>query len=396
MRERELASESAAAIDEDPELAILLALEAVATAQRGGGDPLPETVSALQQATQASRLAFRRDEAIQFLDVSEDGERIATGSAGDRGAVIIWDAQSGEQQRTLPSPGVGAVAQDALFEPGGSLLVVDYYDPDLPAPPGVIVWDAATGEQVTRLPITDDVYFAQAFSPDGRRLATVSEGGGDTNDLVTMWDVASGDEVFSLEMDGLGGVPAFLPDGQSLVIPEAEAERVGIYATDDGARLGDISTPGFRPETTALHEASGLLALGSQSSREVQIVDIRTREVVQRIGVADAGPLDWSADGTLLSLAGGNSSPIRIFDPGTGEEVLILRGHASGSWDAEFIDDGARLASVGYDGELRVWDTTPDGPPALHAVAPTLRPAVERPGLARRLGDDRHDDWRDP
>ena len=57
---------------------------------------------------------------------------------------------------------------------------------------------------------------------------------------------------------------------------------------------------------------------------------------------------------------------------------------------------GERLASVGQNGELRVWDVTPDGPPALRAVTPRsgtpwdVRPLTGRLGAAgrhQRAGD---------
>ena len=166
----------------------------------------------MQQATQAARLELRRDEAIQFLDVSPDGTHIATGSASDRGAVLVFDAVSGDVLRTLPRPYPDALAQDVLYSPDGRRLVVTYYHIDDPGPPAVIVWNGETGDQVARLPVTDDRYVFQAFSPDGRRLATVSEGGGDVNDVVTVWDVTAASEVYSLDLDGLGGPPVFLPD----------------------------------------------------------------------------------------------------------------------------------------------------------------------------------------
>ncbi len=56
---RELAQGSTIALDEDPELSMLLAIEAL----RSGGDaPLPEAVSALQQAVQTSRLEYHSDD----------------------------------------------------------------------------------------------------------------------------------------------------------------------------------------------------------------------------------------------------------------------------------------------------------------------------------------------
>ena len=86
--------------------------------------------------------------------------------------------------------------------------------------------------------------------------------------------------------------------------------------------------------------------------------------------MTDVGPAVWSPDGTRLAIAGANQGPIRIYDVSSGAEPLVLSGHESGSWDAEFIGDGDRLASVGQFGELRVWDVSRDGPAALGAIAP--------------------------
>ena len=107
---RKLASDASGAIDEDPELAMLLALEAVDTTERAGADPLPEAVASLQQATQSSRLLYRGEEAGHLVDVSSDGAHIATASLDDDGAAIIWDAVTGDQLRTLPGPDPAAVA----------------------------------------------------------------------------------------------------------------------------------------------------------------------------------------------------------------------------------------------------------------------------------------------
>ncbi len=121
---RRLASDASGAIDEDPELAMLLALEAVDTTERAGADPLPEAVASLQQATQASRLLYRREEAGEFVDVSSDGARIATASLEDDGGAIIWDAVTGDQLRTLPGPDPPADVSDLRFSPDGRLLAV--------------------------------------------------------------------------------------------------------------------------------------------------------------------------------------------------------------------------------------------------------------------------------
>ena len=367
---RRLASEATGAIEEDPELAMLLALEAVRTTERDGDEPLPEAVSALHQATQSSRIQFRRDEAARLVAVSGDGARIATGSASDLEAVLVWDADSGDKLHTLEGPGQEGEAWQVEFSPDGRRLAASYGNQVEGEAIAVIVWDTATGDEVARMRGLDDQYFYLAFGPDGRLLLTISEGGGDTLDRVTMWDTASSTERLGFDLEHLGGEPEFLPDGTAVLIPEGKLERVGLYSTEDGTRLRQVRTSGFEPESVTLHASSGLLGLASQTSREVQVRELRTGQLERSISTADGGPAVWSPDGDQLAVAGVNESPIRIIDVSSGEDALVLRGHQSGSWDVAYIADGDRLASVGATGELRVWDVTADGPPALGAVAP--------------------------
>ncbi len=251
---RRLASDASGAIDEDPELAMLLALEAVDTTERAGADPLPEAVASLHQATQASRLLYQRDEAGRDVDVSSDGAHIATSSLADSGAVLIWDAATGDQLRTLPGPDPPADVSNLRFSPDGRLLAGLYVNEVDGEALAAVVWDTATGAQVARLHGDDDRYYQPAFSPDAQKLASISVGGGDGDDRITMWDVTTATELFVFELDGLGGQPAFLPDGTSFLVPGSGF--VGIHSTADGRRLDEIpTTPGFTPEQFALERA---------------------------------------------------------------------------------------------------------------------------------------------
>ena len=73
-RARELAGQARLAVEEDPERAVLLALAAMETTD----EPLPEAVSALQQATQSMRVVTTVDGVLQTsFDQRPDGSLIA-------------------------------------------------------------------------------------------------------------------------------------------------------------------------------------------------------------------------------------------------------------------------------------------------------------------------------
>jgi WD40 repeat protein len=46
---------------------------------------------------------------------------------------------------------------------------------------------------------------------------------------------------------------------------------------------------------------------------------------------------------------------VRLWDPESGEPLLVLRGHEGLVTSVAFTPDGSKLASVSVDGSLRVW-----------------------------------------
>ncbi len=144
---RQLASASVANLDVDPELSILLAIEAVGKASVNGA-PLPEAVEALHRALAASRIVLTiRTPVTAALAVSPDGSRIA--AAGSIGSAQVRD------QETASS----AAATKAS------------------------VWDARTGKRLLSLVGATSPIHDIAYSPNGTRIAT----GGD-NGTAIVWD----------------------------------------------------------------------------------------------------------------------------------------------------------------------------------------------------------------
>jgi len=86
-----------------------------------------------------------------------------------------------------------------------------------------------------------------------------------------------------------------------------------------------------------------------------------TGQIVHRLRGHRARPvaLAFSPDGQRLATAGWDPE-IKLWDIASGQEVLALRGHASdedrrGIMALSFSRDGSLLASAGVDGTARIW-----------------------------------------
>jgi len=62
----------------------------------------------------------------------------------------------------------------------------------------------------------------------------------------------------------------------------------------------------------------------------------------------------FGPDGSRLATATEDGT-VRVWDPESGEELVVLRGHDAVVGSVAFSPDGARLASVAADGLVRVW-----------------------------------------
>lgn len=64
--------------------------------------------------------------------------------------------------------------------------------------------------------------------------------------------------------------------------------------------------------------------------------------------------VEFAPDGSLLA-TGSVDATVRLWDPSTGDQRLVLRGHDGVVWDLAFSPDGSKLASASPSGSVRVW-----------------------------------------
>lgn len=238
----------------DPELSILLGLQALSVAN------IIEADAALQQAVQTSLaeatlvghqdavagVAFSPDnrrlatasydhtlkiwqvesrqvvltlsghtDSVNDVAFNPDGLRLATASA-DRTA-RVWSLDQPAGQTLLTLTGHTGPVNQVIFNPDGSRLATASEDGT------VRLWDAVTGQEVARF-TSIDALNSLVFSPDGRRLAAAGQ-----SRFIKIWDIATGQEVITF----FGHTNTILslaisPDGRQLA--SASADRtVRIY-----------------------------------------------------------------------------------------------------------------------------------------------------------------------
>jgi WD40 repeat protein len=215
-----------------------------------------------------------------------------------------------------------------------------------------IVWDAATGKAV--LPFrtlrgTEEPMTAAAFSPDGRRLAT-----GTFDGVVKVWDAATGKEVLAPKGHRRWvRVVAFSRDGRRLITGSLDGMKIWDAATGEEIRAvggpGEIHDLALSPDGTrlAIAYSPGLVRVWDAAAGK-EVLSLSGHAGVVR-GVA------YSPDGSRLATASEDGTA-KVWDADSGKEILILRGHAGKVFGVAFNRDGKRLATAHENGTAKVWD----------------------------------------
>lgn len=343
---RELAAAAVSSLSADPERGVLLALEALETA-----DTL-EARNALHQSLPELHV-LRTIPAHNQLGApgvafSPDGKRLASIGLREDGFVRVWDVATGEKLVELQdAPGDFGSSVD--YSHDGRLLAGAWGMPD----PKVVVWNAETGNQVFKWPgeVLGDVDRLD-FSPDGTLLAVANLSG-----APTVFDLTTGAVAFTLPgHTTVVEAIAFSPDGTRL----ATGDDDGVVKLWDTATHEDLATfthtgkihgVAFSPEGERLATAGedGRLTVWDIAGRRT-ILSLPTRS-----GLYD---IEFLPDGERL-VGTHQEGATTVWDATSGQMLLNLVGHGSTVISVSAAPDNRTIATGGYDGTVRIWDISP-------------------------------------
>jgi WD40 repeat protein/serine/threonine protein kinase len=285
--------------------------------------------------------AISQGEYVHAVAFNSQGSRLATGSSDHTVRIYAVD-YSAEEPLTLYKTLSGHT--DAVlsvhFAPDGRSLVSSGYDNT------ARWWDLATGTCTQVLQGHSWWVWSARFSPNGRQIVTAGQDG-----KAIVWNLSSADT------EGGRGGPRYEMKGEF-------AEHHGpIYVaryTPDGSHIATggydrrvlIWDPGEVKKVDIVKRLDG----APDPPAPYQELSAHTGPVRALAFSPNQGP-----SGAPVLASGGEDNRLLIWGPGgagapkSGHVMQTLRGHASAIRGCAWAPDGNKIASVGQDRQLKLW-----------------------------------------
>jgi eukaryotic-like serine/threonine-protein kinase len=284
---------------------------------------------------------------------SPDGEQLAARSgSGENHVARVWDVTTGQELVTLRHP--TGQWNGLVFGPDGRRLAWAV------SGQAITLWDPATGRDLLTLGgHAGRLITAVAASPDCRWLA-VGSGEGEKFGEVKVWDTTSGQEQCTLRghRDWMGSL-CFSPDGRRLASVSLD-KTVMVWEWGTGRELYTLSAHQGLVSGLAFSPDGGRLATAGWD-HTARVWEAATgKPLLVLHGHTDIiNGVTFGPDGRRLATASRDRTA-KVWDAVSGQELLTLHGHTAEVGEVAFSPDGLRLATASWDGTLRVWDARPD------------------------------------
>jgi DNA-binding beta-propeller fold protein YncE len=266
-----------------------------------------------------------------YFALSPDGRLAATTNLFESGTINLWDVVSGQKVQTLQSD-------------SGYITVLDISNQSVSAATQtkkIIVWDISSGDVIQSIPNTPpknevDFIGSVKFSPQGGLLAFYEMPTYDSSSPMQkawVWDLQNGVLLHTVDIWAGDLVPmitgmGFSPDGKILIV----RSNIETLFVETSSWSVASRWPGADGEIYFSSDGKFLASPGDTTMMILQ-------------------------EGNVLTTSGSSGPTVFIRDSDTGELLVSLGGrHNDFIIGLAFAPNGQKIASIGADGSIAVWD----------------------------------------
>ena len=323
-RARALAGAAVKNLQIDPELSVLLALQAVETTYGRDQNWVPEAVDALHQAigtaSRQKNIMVHSGGAMNNIVYSPDGSLLGASTllADQPVMTTVWQTATGEELYTLPT-------SIAAFSTDSSRIVTWHVDSS-----GHLIWtlrDAKNGTEIDAISLAIDNVsesIGGAISADWAYSAVRYWTG-----IVDVWDNETETKLMHLaEHAAMVNFVEFTRDNRFVISADSNGQ-VKIWPVVDG-------------DSKVVQEPDSLLTLAHHGSVETLAISANSRYLATISN--DYAVTIWDIPASVDA-----GKPLKLSE-------YILTDHAERISQIVFNSDNSMLAAVSKDGLVKVWD----------------------------------------
>ncbi len=301
---------------------------------------------------------------VTALAFSPDGKLLASSGYHE---ILLWNPDNGKLVRRITN--VAERVYDLKFSSDGKTLAAAA---GTPAQIGELkLFSVEDGKLLGDFGVSDDAFFAVAWSPDGKKLASAG-----ADRTIRVFDIATGKEELSIEdhADWVMGL-AFSPDGTKL----ASASRDKTAKVFD-AKTGD-SLVTFNGHGDAVYGVAftpdGKQVVTCGADKQIRIWNVGDAKETRKIGGfgGDISCLEVTKDGDVFTACADKNA--RQHKLSNGQALKTYSGHADWVYAVAYSPATNKVATGTYNGQIHIFNTQ-DGKQLLSfTAAPGLKEPKE-------------------
>src|ERR1043166_14222 len=312
----------------------------------GGKDDTPREVTSIEPTV------YHPPPVITALRFSPDGKLLAV--SGNR-EILLHNADGSGLTKRLQ--GKADRILSIAFSADGNLMVAGG---GTPARFGEIqFWDLREGKLLRTAEATSDTVFGASLSPDGTKVAV-----GCSDNTVRVFETSTGKELYKISSHENWVLATVFGIDSKRFVSVGRDRAAKLIDANAGQFLENVNQMRGELAAVARHPKKDEIVIGGEDRVPYLYMMDRARNMkvgeeatlVRKLDPQDGAifALDWSPDGKHVAVAGA-APGVNIYDVDTGARIASCKGHTAGIYAVAFSPDGTRLASGGFDGQVRLY-----------------------------------------